>query len=186
MQAPDITAGRSGLAALSDALGHFRGAHSHLNQSLKDFNDQLGQSTRNAYNILNNEELKAHQRLQDQIKNEQNERSLKLQEEGFKYQQMQDKIKNAQNQQRINIEAQNVKGMNALRGWQGKQLQANALTQQVQNFNLGGLMQQSDDAQTMMGGNAIRAQSGLLPNSKSKKPPLALPMNREWPPHKEN
>ncbi|GMT37975.1 hypothetical protein NHP20013_00280 [Helicobacter bizzozeronii] len=179
MQAPDITAGRSGLAALSDALGHFRGAHAHLNQSLRDFNDQLAKRSANAYNILNNEELKAHQRLQDKIKNEQNERALKLQEEGFKYQQMQDKIKNAQNERRINIEAQNVKGMNALRGWQGRQIKANTLTQQVQNFNLGGLMQQSDDAQTMIGGNAIRAQSGLLPSSKAKKPPLALPMTRQ-------
>ncbi|TSA81496.1 hypothetical protein [Helicobacter mehlei] len=178
MQAPDISAGRGGLSALSDSFSQMQGAHGFMANALNTFHNQVNNIGGSVYNILNNEELKAHKRLQDKTQNERAERALKLQEEGFKYQQMQDKIKNAQMERKINIEAQNVKALNALRGWQGKQMQANTLAQNIQNFNLGGLMQESDNPQTMMGGNAIRAQSGLLKNP-GQKPPLITPMGRK-------
>ncbi|WP_104692777.1 hypothetical protein [Helicobacter felis] len=176
MQAPDISAGRGGLASLGDALGRMQEARTHLSNSLSTFHNQLSQSTRNIYSMLNDQEMKNYARMRDSVQDRANERAFKLQEEGFRHKQAQDAIINKQTDKKILIDDKIAQGLNNLRYWQGKQIGAETLKTNLNTAFLGNVAAQDTNATNMNIGNEALKQTGL--GLKGNKPPIQTPMTR--------
>lgn len=174
MQAPDISAGRGGLASLGDALGRMQDARTHLSNSLSTFHNQLSQSTRNIYSMLNDQEMKNYARMRDSVQDRANERAFKLQEEGFRHKQAQDAIINKQTDKKILIDDKIAQGLNNLRYWQGKQIGAETLNANIKNASIANMMQKDSDPVNMNAGKEALKQTGL--GLKGDKPPLRNPM----------
>lgn len=81
MQAADITAGRGGLALFNESLGHLRGIHSHLANTLGNFASQQAQANAQLQNTLNTEDAKAYQKMRDSIADAQAQRVQELKEQ---------------------------------------------------------------------------------------------------------
>ncbi|WP_104578884.1 hypothetical protein [Helicobacter felis] len=176
MQAPDISAGRGGLASLGDALGRMQDARTHLSNSLSTFHNQLSQSTRNIYSMLNDQEMKNYARMRDSVQDRANERAFKLQEEGFRHKQAQDAIINAQTDKKILIDDKIAQGLNNLRYWQGKQIGAETLNANIKNASIANMMQKDSDPVNINAGKEALKQTGL--GLKGDKPPIQTPMTR--------
>ncbi|WP_104689789.1 hypothetical protein [Helicobacter felis] len=176
MQAPDISAGRGGLASLGDALGRMQDARTHLSNSLSTFHNQLSQSTRNIYSMLNDQEMKNYARMRDSVQDRANERAFKLQEEGFRHKQAQDAIINKQTDKKILIDDKIAQGLNNLRYWQGKQIGAETLNKNIKNASIANMMQKDSDPVNINAGKEALKQTGL--GLKGNKPPIQAPMTR--------
>ncbi|WP_104728599.1 hypothetical protein [Helicobacter felis] len=176
MQAPDISAGRGGLASLGDALGRMQDARTHLSNSLSTFHNQLSQSTRNIYSMLNDQEMKNYARMRDSVQDRANERAFKLQEEGFRHKQAQDAIINKQTDKKILIDDKIAQGLNNLRYWQGKQIGAETLNTNIKNVTIANMMQKDSDSVNINAGKEALKQTGL--GLKGNKPPIQTPMTR--------
>ncbi|WP_104709169.1 hypothetical protein [Helicobacter felis] len=176
MQAPDISAGRGGLASLGDALGRMQDARTHLSNSLSTFHNQLSQSTRNIYSMLNDQEMKNYARMRDSVQDRANERAFKLQEEGFRHKQAQDAIINKQTDKKILIDDKIAQGLNNLRYWQGKQIGAETLKTNLNTAFTANMAQKDSDSVNINVGKEALKQTGF--NLKGEKPPIQTPMTR--------
>ncbi|WP_104696284.1 hypothetical protein [Helicobacter salomonis] len=199
MQAPDISAGRGGLALFNESLAQMRASHQNLAQAFGQFSEHLHKSSAHVLNTFNNEELKAYQRLRDSKADAQKDRAAQLEQERFNQaqaqqhlentfrekqwnaQQAQQAIINKQNAQRLAIELSRNKALNALSYAQSKAQNAQATGMNIDNFYKGHIIKSADDPKAIQFGNQV--QQGLLDPTYKKKPPLntapTFPMNRE-------
>ncbi|WP_104750187.1 hypothetical protein [Helicobacter cynogastricus] len=81
MPLPDISAGRGGLAAFSESLGHLRGAHAHLANTMSQFNAHINQSMRDVVQMANVQEAKKYQQMRDKIADSRYEKEAAFREQ---------------------------------------------------------------------------------------------------------
>lgn len=141
MQAPDITAGRGALSALSESIGHIRGAHAQMQQVMQNFTNQVQASGAGIHGILEREDLKAYQRMRDQVADAQAQRVQDLKEQAHAlnvshsaWQQKQAEIANQQWEKNYALSKKQLESMNALRAQQGAQIAANIRAQNLDNY----------------------------------------------------
>ncbi|WP_120953378.1 hypothetical protein [Helicobacter sp. L8] len=184
MQAPDISAGRGGLAAMSDALAQMRASHQHLANTFAQIHDRLDKSSNKLLSLAAQKELQDYKQKRDAIEDARANRLATLQENQLEQQALQTQKNNAfrnrqfeegLKQQAISnqFKKQELANQTRTSKAQAGLLGAQTRGQNIQAYEKGALLRTSSNPQDIQAG--INAQVPLAKAKAPNKPPLVNP-----------
>ncbi|WP_163531953.1 hypothetical protein [Helicobacter suis] len=194
---PDISAGRGALSLVNESMNNLRGAHANMANTMANFSAQINQAGANAQKILENEDLKAYQKMRDNLADQraqqaqdfrqqvfdhnqrmdlamqgfrenQAKQAQEYQQQIFKHQQGLDRINNALKTQQLKMAQEQNKANVAL-------TKAKTLDQQAKNYTLGVTIGTGGSSAHIKAAKTL--QQDLLPNFNP--PPLQKPIKNK-------
>ncbi|WP_163499838.1 PspA/IM30 family protein [Helicobacter suis] len=193
----DISAGRGALSLVNESMNNLRGAHANMANTMANFSAQINQAGANAQKILENEDLKAYQKMRDNLADQRAQQAQDFRQEVFNHNQRMDlamqgfrenQAKQAQEYQqqifkhqqgldRINnaIKTQQLKMAQAQNKANVAKTEADTLAKNAQNFILGSTIGTGGSAEHIKAANELRKK--LLDNFNP--PPLQKPIKNK-------